>query len=176
MKNMKAGEVVLHCLASDAPHPGIPPEDQLFAPFIGSWDLEVEWFENGVMVNAERGEWHFAWVLEGRAIQDVWIVPPIAERHPGETGYEYGTSVRFHDPELGGWRSTWIGPVRKAVETFIAKRIGSEIVLEAQRSDRPAMKWVFSEIGEQSFSWHNFAQQGNGWDLTQRFRARRRGN
>jgi len=29
----------------------------------------------------QRGEWHFGWVLEGRAIQDVILAPPREERH-----------------------------------------------------------------------------------------------
>lgn len=174
MNNSGIGEGFVALLASPGPHADIGQEHQIFAPFIGSWDLKVEWFEHGEVVRSEKGEWHFAWVLEGRAIQDVWIVPPIAERQAGEGGYEYGTSVRFHDPGLGGWRSIWIGPVRKSVEMFVAKRIGSEVVLEAQRADGRAMKWVFSEIHRDSFTWCNSLQRDAEWELTQRFQAQRR--
>src|SRR5215831_490759 len=46
---------------------------------IGDWEVEVHDYENGKQY-VSHGEWHFSWVLEGRAIQDVWIVPTRAER------------------------------------------------------------------------------------------------
>lgn len=165
---------VVPCLASSGPHADLAPEHRLFAPFIGSWDLDVEWLENGGVVRTAKGEWHFSWVLEGRAIQDVWIVPSIAEREAGRSPYEYGTSVRFQDPDIGGWRSIWIGPARRSVEMFVAKQVDQEVVLETRRVDERVMRWVFSEIGEDSFVWRNWLQDGSDWDLTQQSCARRR--
>lgn len=175
MDSNRDQEAIMPYLASVGPHPDLAPEDQLFVPFMGSWDLDVDWLENGRVVRSEVGEWHFAWMLEGRAIQDVWIVPSIAERAAGNSGYEYGTSVRFHDPDIGGWRSIWVGPVRRSVELFIAKRVETDIVLETGRADGRSMKWVFSDVGPTCFIWRNFLQQGQEWELTQRFSARRRG-
>lgn len=99
-------------LVFDAVHPDIPSSQRLFEPLLGSWHLEVKWFdESGQLVRRQDGEWHFSRVLEGRAIQDVWIVPSRGQR--GQDDYEYGTSIRFYDPALGGWRST--GSARCAV-------------------------------------------------------------
>src|SRR5690606_33090339 len=81
-------------LVSDAVHPAIPSSQRLFEPLLGSWHLEVKWFdESGQLVRRQDGEWHFSRVLEGRAIQDVWIVPSRGQR--GQDDYEYGTSIRF---------------------------------------------------------------------------------
>ena len=50
----------------------------LFGQFIGSWDIEATFWDHDGNVTAERaGEWHFGWVLQGRAIQDVLISPPL---------------------------------------------------------------------------------------------------
>ena len=97
---------------------------ELFGQFVGSWDLAVTWFENGSPIRHERGEWHFAWVLGGRAIQDVWVVPPLADQARGAPVYEYGTSLRYPDAGGGFWRSTWHGPVNGLVVPFIARRDG----------------------------------------------------
>ena len=79
----------------------LPERAQIFAPFIGSWDLVVRWFdEAGALTRAEAGEWHFAWVLEGRGVQDVWIVPPRTQRARGSP-YEYGTEHPLLRPEAG---------------------------------------------------------------------------
>jgi hypothetical protein len=73
------------------PHPELTAELDVFAPLIGSWDLQVTWLENDVPVRQALGEWHFARVLEGRAVQDIWIVPPRSERSARSDLYEYGT-------------------------------------------------------------------------------------
>ena len=163
-------------LVSDRPHGAIPPEDQIFAPFIGSWDLVVSWFDSaGALSRRQDGEWHFAWVLEGRGIQDVWIVPPRAQRTNSAEDYEYGTSLRFFDPEIAAWRSTWIGPMHQSVRTFIARRIGDRVVLETAEDAIPRMRWSFSDISDDAFSWANEVWESGHWRLQQSFAARRRG-
>jgi hypothetical protein len=58
----------------------------------------------------------FAWVLEGRAIQDVWITPPRRGHHVGQSqpwgpfSNQYGTMLRVYDAKSGTWRVTWIDP------------------------------------------------------------------
>jgi hypothetical protein len=115
-------------LRSDGPHPDIAPGDRIFDPFIGSWDLEVSWYEDGVLTPTLPGEWHFAWVLEDRAIQDVWLVPRRELRTAGQDLCENGTSLRFPDASIGGWRSTWLGPMQRSVRTFAARRSGPQVV------------------------------------------------
>jgi hypothetical protein len=83
----------------------------LFGRFVGSGHIEVTWYQDGIVTRRAQGEWHFAWVLEGRAVQDVCVVPPRAERPHEIDRYEHGTTLRFYDPRIDAWRSTWIGPV-----------------------------------------------------------------
>ena len=113
-------------LVSPGPHSDIPQEARIFVPFIGGWDLIITWRQAGAVVRVERGEWHFAWVLEGRGVQDVWITPPRSERSMRADLYEYGSSIRFYDRAIDGWRSTWIGPMQSVVRTFVARRVGDE--------------------------------------------------
>jgi hypothetical protein len=161
-----------HALQSNGP--SVPDHARIFAPFIGSWDLVVRWFdESGALVRTEAGEWHFSWVLEGRGIQDVWIVPPRDNRGPG-TVYEYGTSIRFHDPVLDAWRSVWIGPVQRAIRTFTARKLGPCVVLETTPDISPALRWSFHDIAADAFSWKNETRDAGGWRTQQTFEARRR--
>ena len=76
-----------------------------FGRLVGSWDLDVAWHHDDGRVEHRPGEWHFAWILEGRAIQDVWRVPGAG---PGAPPRGYGTTIRAWDPELDAWRVTWI--------------------------------------------------------------------
>src|SRR5689334_14752124 len=99
----------------------------------------------GALSREETGEWHFAWILEGRAIQDVWIVPPRKDRTP-LGNYEYGTSVRFYDDALKAWQSTWIGPAHRVVQTFIARAHGNRIVMETTPDNKRRMRWSFDDM------------------------------
>ena len=68
----------------------IPEEFNYFGKLIGSWQIDyVESHHSRVI----KGEWHFSWVLEGMAIQDVIILPD----------YEYGTSLRIYNPDTYAW-------------------------------------------------------------------------
>jgi hypothetical protein len=168
-------DIFASALMSSGPHPDLPAEHQIFGPFIGSWDLVVTWYAaDGSIRRRENGEWHFAWVLEGRAVQDVWIVPPRTERGGHSDLYEYGTSLRFFVPELGAWRSTWIGPAHQVVHVFLARRIGEEVILETRLEDGRRMRWSFSDMTDTRFTWRNQRETGTGWVLTQDFQARRR--
>src|ERR1700749_4421411 len=63
----------LHC---DAPASDRADKMGLYGWLIGAWEMDVlAHGENGA-THKGTGEIHFGWVLEGRAIQDVWITPP----------------------------------------------------------------------------------------------------
>lgn len=168
---------VLEGLIADGPAEGQEDELRLFGQFVGAWDLDCTEYEAGGTAVTRPGEWHFAWVLGGRAIQDVWIFPSRAHRRAtGEPPVEHGVSLRFHDPAIGAWRSTWVGPVRRRVQTFVARAVGDEIHLDGRTDDGSAVRWAFSEITPDSFRWRNEIGDGAGgaWRLQQEMRVRRR--
>src|SRR4030088_2738522 len=75
----------------------IPESADAYGWLIGSWDLDCRCYK-GVGVSI-KGEAHFGWVLEGRAVQDVWIMPRLSERTPAfdKTNNMYGTTLRVWD-------------------------------------------------------------------------------
>lgn len=168
---------MLEALAAAGPDPQLAAELQLFGQFVGSWDVDiVNHRPDGTELRLD-GEWHFGWVLEGRAIQDVWIAPRRALRSTaGEVpAGEYGATLRFYDPEIHAWRSTWIGPVRRLVLPFIARRVGAEIVLEGSFEAGVVTRWIFSEVTPATFRWRA-VESRDGWatqTLRQEMRARR---
>ena len=156
------------------PHRDIPADQRLFEPFIGGWALDIRWFdEGGGLTRRERGEWRFAHILEGRGVQDVWLWPPVSERaaRPGEG--EYGTSVRFYDPDITAWRSIWAGPAQRLLRVFVARAHGQEIRLESTSGDGPALRWTFFDVAPQTFRWRNEIEEGGRWRVQQTFAAQR---
>lgn len=148
-----------------------------FGRFVGSWDLDVIYYdESGAVRRQTSGEWHFGWALEGRAIEDVWIVPPRTQRSSGgQAPGEYGATLRFYDPSIDAWRSTWHGPVHGIVWPFIARQEDDAIVLTRTEEDGALTRWIFDRIEPNSFHWRAIisADGGKSWRLEQEMFAKR---
>jgi hypothetical protein len=164
------------CLLADAPDPACAESLALFGQFVGRWDLEVT---NHVAEGGPAtipGEWHFGWALGGRAVADVWIAPSRAHRRAtGDPRGEHGTTIRFPDPALGAWRSTWLGPVDLEVLAFLGRAVGEEIHLTGSFEDGVDTRWAFSDITPSSFAWRAEESHDGGasWRLLRTFRATR---
>jgi hypothetical protein len=113
-------------------------------------------------------EVHFAWALEGRAVVDTWITPARSEgaSRPTAALDWYGTTVRLFDPKSGSWRATWLDPVMGLQVQLEGRRQGDDIVQVGTRGGWP-IRWTFSEIREDSFSWHGHVLNSDGatWRL-----------
>jgi hypothetical protein len=156
------------------PAPDVADKLQLFGQFVGSWELDVA-YHGPTDERRLSGEWHFAWALNGHAVQDVWIAPHRRDRKRGEAPVDWGTTIRFYDPRIDAWRSTWIGPAEGLVLPFIARPVGDEIVLEGSFEDDKLTRWIFSEVAPNSFRWRAIESNdaGRTWSLIQAMSARR---
>jgi hypothetical protein len=176
---MKDNSAMIDTLRSNGPHPELAAKLQLFGQFVGSWDVEIINYKPDGSREVVPGEWHFGWVLEGRAIQDVWIAPKrsLRSQSKGVSG-DYGATLRFFDPKIDAWRSTWIGPAKGYVLPFIACQIGDEIVLEGSFESNKRRKWIFSDITGETFKWRAI-ESDDGWTTQQKVQemsARRSGD
>lgn len=158
--------------------PEIPEASDVYGWLVGSWDLDVLRYR-AVDVSASdiKGEVHFGWVLEGRAIQDVWIMPARSQRSESDDKVNnmYGATLRVWDALLKAWRIKWINPVSGHYEEQIGRWSGKDIVQVGARSDGTPTRWSFTEITPDSFHWLGEALQPDGrtWRLEGEFRATR---
>jgi hypothetical protein len=163
---------LVEALHADGP---VGEELRLFGRFVGRWDLRWTGQDaDGSPAEAE-GELTFGWVLGGRAAQDVWVVPRPGSGPTGARPRFHGTTVRFHDADLGAWRSTWIEPVNGRVRTFIGRPDGDDIELVSLDGE-PLLRWRFTQITADSFTWLGelSVDEGRTWQLEERMDARRR--
>ncbi len=157
-------------LAASAPNPELAEKMMLFGQFIGDWEIKERWLEADGTWKEGTGAVHFAWILEGRAVQDVW------SDYEGSPPREVpaGTTIRFYDPKIDSWRVTWIAPKRGVIGSLVAREVGEEIVLEGTK-DRYPLRWIFSEITPNSFRWR--AEESHDdqktWQLTEDMAIRR---
>lgn len=153
--------------------PEIPEAHDVYGWLVGSWTLDVRRYAgNDLAGRGVRGELHAARVLEGRGIQDTWIMPPRDARPgPGEPNNMCGTTLRTWDPALQAWRIAWSNPARNHHEQQIGRWHGKDIVQLGTRSNGVATRWMFTEITPRSFRWlgHALAADGQTWLLEAEF-------
>jgi hypothetical protein len=157
--------------------PEIPEDVDAYGWLIGSWELDVLRYRVDMTGRELKGEVHFACVLEGRAVQDVWIMPRRSERtETADRGANmYGTTLRVWDPNIQAWRVTWINPVTGVRDELIGRWVGREVVQIGRHSDGTPIRWIFSEITPESFRWTGEVLETDGktWRLEGEFRAKR---
>ena len=165
-------------LASPGRSPEIPDSADAYGWLVGSWELDVRvYWATDVGAKGLKGEAHFGWALEGRAIQDVWSMPRAADRNRNldKRMNMYGTTLRAWDPSIQAWRITWMNPAGDHREEQIGRRSGNDIVQIGVRSDGTPTRWTFSEITSDSFHWTGEALQSDGrtWIVEGDFRVTR---
>jgi hypothetical protein len=169
---------MIDLLQADGPADDHADELMLFGRFVGSWDVEAEYFHHdGRKAHERNGEWHFGWVLEGRAIQDVLFGPPLEERRrTGAPADEYGTTIRLYDPQSGTWHMSWYPSVSRNVVHLVARRDGEGILIEGTEDDGTLDRWTFTDIAPDSFTWSGYESKDGGatWPLVELMRCRRR--
>ncbi len=168
-----------HAVLAEGRSPEIPESADAYGWLIGSWELDVIRYWTDVADQGLKAEAHFAWVLEGRAVQDVWIMPRRAERTAAleKTRNMFGTTLRVWDPSIEAWRVTWINPVTGSRDELIGRRVGNDIVQVGAHAGLTPIRWTFTDIEPESFRWlgESLNPDGRSWALQGEFRARRTG-
>lgn len=160
-------------LGADKPFAEQEEKLALFGQFVGDWVGEATLLkDDGSELSGGKGEVHFRWILEGRAVQDVWMSEDPASKSmiPG------GTTLRFYDAERDVWQSTWISPKQNTTMTFLGKKVGEEIILEAMNKRGRLEHWIFYDIEKgSSFRWRGEGSHDGGktWRQYVRYSFRR---
>lgn len=161
---------------TNGPAPDRADKMTLYGQFVGAWDGTVivhrangERFESSCEV-------HFGWALEGRAIQDVWIVPSRAGRPSGEADRMYGTTLRVYDPREDHWHIIFVDPVRQAYNQMTGRQVGPDIVQEYRDAAGTICQWCFTEIESNSLHWigRESSDERKTWRVVDEFYLRRR--
>ena len=153
-------------LHSEGPADDRARQLELYGWLIGDWvmDATVHHLDDGTTFKGS-GEIHFGWVLQGRAIQDVWILP----------GVFHGTTLRIYDPGLGAWHILWSDPLRQFYTRQLGRAQGSDIVQIGTNDSGVTLRWSFTDITPDTFRWlgESSPDDGKSWHLQAEFHARR---
>ena len=147
----------IEALISEGKNKALPEEFDYFGKLIGSWKIDYVDNSNSRVI---KGEWHFSWVLEGMAIQDVIVLP----------GFEYGTTLRMYNPATRTWEIAYGYTGR--IMRFEARKQEDRIVLSSLEDEH--RKWVFAKIAENHFHWQDIMVQQDGeWQVNYDLYAKR---
>jgi hypothetical protein len=167
---MATSQRFVDALVSPQRAPELADADDLFGFLIGSWDLEAILYDTGGQMQRSRGEIHASWVLEGRAIQDLFIFPGRAERSSGvpARGDRYATTIRTYDRMMTAWRVNFINPAAEETNAqLIARRHGQNIEMEGKLSSGTPIRWRYQSITSTSFHYsaERMGSDGKSWEL-----------
>lgn len=144
-------------LTSQGKHKSLPKEFDYFGKLIGSWKIDYIDNSNSHVI---KGEWHFSWILEGMAIQDVIVLP----------GFEYGTTLRIYNPDTYAWDVAYCYTGK--IMRLEARKQNDKIILTNMEEER--RKWVFVEIEDNYFHWQDIKVKEDGkWHVYFDLYARR---
>lgn len=157
---------------------------QLFGQFIGSWagrartrNYQVNeygevYFDTGDVYREASLEVHFGWVLQGRAIQDVWISPAQKDIQNPSDVRMYGTTLRVYNAHQQCWYNTFIDPVTtQSIYRMKVYDTGNDIVQEFTTRSGKICQWIFADISTAFFHWmwRESTDEGITWDVPAEF-------
>lgn len=156
------------------PHPSLDGRAEVVGRLVGTWDVEYSHFAKDGTTSQRTGEFIVGWVMDGRAIQILWIVDPSGER----TDREVYTNLHWFDPKSQAWRSAFVDPEHGSVATFTGGAVGRDrFVLETRDFGSGQTRWSANDIGPDSFVWRDESSGDGGktWKLQAEYRMTRQG-
>jgi hypothetical protein len=165
---------MITALSAMGPHPSLSDQAKVFGRLVGTWDVEYTDFSKDGKVTHRAGEFIVGWVLDGRAMQDFWVVYP-SGTHKDREVY---TELRYYDGKSGTWPVTFIDPEHASVARFAGGAVSDDrIVLDTQDFGGTDTRWSINDIHPDSFVWREeeSLDGGKSWRLLAEDHMRRRG-
>lgn len=171
--SLDARRDMIAVLPASGPHPSLGDEAQVFDRLVGTWDCDYSFHAEDGTVSRASGELRFGWIIDGRALQDIWITYP---KGPAEEERLIGNSVRFFDAKTGMWRVVFVLPALGVLTTVEGRAEGDRIVLGGHASDGSQRRWSFNDIRADAFVWRGERSRDGGkrWRLVEEHHMKRR--
>jgi hypothetical protein len=160
-------------LLADGPDERYAARMSRIGRLVGSWDAR------GRRLDEESGEWverSFTWivsyVLGGRAVQDLEVVP--SATRPDEP-VTIATALRVYDPVAGITRVSYVSPESNQYCNLVAIGWRDGIRQDGTQNDGRPIRWNFSAITDDSYVWDGWVSNDDGatWELVEHIEGTR---
>jgi hypothetical protein len=147
-------------LLAPGPTPEYPGRMHRFGQLVGTWAAKGSRLDEATGVWAEREfTWIVAFVLDGRAVQDVELVA--SSTHP--SGFEtVATAIRVYDPHAGAWRVTHVAPKLGEYCHLVATPHRNGVRQDGAGTDGRPIRWNFTSITADSYTWEGWVSDDEG--------------
>lgn len=155
------------------PHNSLGDQAKLWDRLIGTWEVEYTDFSKGGKTSHRSGQFIVGWVLDGRVIQDVWIVDPSGSRKEREVY----SDLRYFDPKSQSWPAIFVDPEHASVARFTGGAVGDRFVLDTHDFGGTDTRWSINDVHPGSFVWREeeSIDGGKSWRLTAEHHMKRQG-
>lgn len=163
---------IFGALAAAGPNSAVADQSKVLESLVGSWDVEyMDVLKDGRQQH-RTGQFIVAWVLDGRAIEDVWIVDPSEGRHDREVYAD----VRYFDSKSRTWPTVFIDPEHASIAKFTGGATADgRMVLQTTDLGRPQSRWSFVDIEPETcvFRDEYSTDGGESWKLQAEYHMKR---
>lgn len=161
-------------LEAPGPHPSLGDQATVFDRLVGTWDVDYTDFSKDGKTTHRAGEFIVGWVMDGRVIQEFWIVYPSGSRKDREVY----THLRYYNPKTRTWSSTFIDPEHVSIARFSGGTVSDDrTALTTQDFDGTDTRWSINDLRTDSFVWREEESRDGGktWRLLAEHHMKRRG-
>jgi hypothetical protein len=159
-------------LEATGPNSSLGDQAKVLSRLVGTWHVEyTDYMKDGTTLH-RTGEFMVGWIMDGRALQDLWIVDPWG-KHKDREVY---TEVHYFDAKSRTWHATFVDPQDGSVARFTASEVGNDrFVLETKEIDNGETRWSFNDIRPDSFIWRDEGSSDGGktWKLRSEYHMKR---
>ena len=151
-KTVKAGSApdskpvpdIISALGAAGPHASLGGQSKVIEQLVGTCDVEYRDIQKDGQEKRRSGQFIVAWVLDGRAIEDVWIVDP-SEGRPEREVY---TAMQYFDSKTHTWPMVFIDPEHASTAKFTGgATLDGRLNLLTSDLGRPQNRWSFTAAG-----------------------------
>jgi hypothetical protein len=169
-----ASNALSSALEAPGPHASLGDQAQLLGRLVGAWDVEYGDVGKDGTVKHRTGRLIVGWVMDGRAIQDLWVVEPSG----GRTEREVYADLRYFDPKTRTWPATFIDPEHASSARFTAIATQTDrIELHTPDLGAADSRWSFTELSPTAVVFRDESSDDGGktWRLRSEDHLTRRG-
>lgn len=93
-------------LRAAKPNPSLGDQANVLSRLVGTWDVDYMDYRKDGTTLRRTGVFTVGWIMDGRAIQDVWIVNPWGTHDEREVY----TEVHYFEPKSHTWQAIFVDP------------------------------------------------------------------
>lgn len=160
-------------LEARGPNPALGNHATVIDRLTGTWDVQYTDYSRDGKVNHRTGELTFGWVMDGRVMQDLWVVNPSA----ADKDREVYTDLFFFDPKTNAWLSAFVDPEHPSVDRFTGHTDGDDrLVFESGDFGAEETRWSYNDLRPDSFVYRAevSSDRGKTWKLQSEYHMSRR--